>query len=668
MTNTEPHRAPPVANWHTLSPEAALARLDSNATRGLTEAEATARTRHYGSNEIREGKRRGHLAMLIAQFSDFMILLLIAAAVLSGFIGDIEDTAVILAIVILNAVVGFLQEMRAANTVAALRRMTAPIAVAVRGGHPRALPATALVPGDIVLLEAGNAVPADLRLIEAPGLRIGEAALTGESAPVDKQVAPEAADQALPERRCMAYKGTMVLNGRGRGVVVATGMTTELGRIAAMLEGANSIRTPLQLRLALFGRQIAVAAVAICALIFGIGLLRGEAPLLMLLTALSLAVAAIPEALPAVVTVLLALGASRMAKAKALIRRLPAVETLGSVTTICSDKTGTLTLNEMRLTDVWIAGRHMAADALTPHDPAALAFLRALLLCNDIALDEAGNVLGDPTEVALWRAAQAAGLEQAREVAHAPRIMEIPFDSIRRRMTTLHQNGEMLVSYTKGAPEAVLPLCTTMAVASGTAPAAHEAILRTAAEMAANGLRVLAIACGPRTQKPGRPEELEHGLEFLGLAGLLDPPRPEAGEAVATCRIAGIRPVMITGDHPVTARAIARTLGILDGNETVMTGQELHALDDEALRHRVMETSVYARVDPAQKIRIVTALQANGEIVAMTGDGVNDAPALAHADIGVAMGRGGTDVAREAASLGLQDDNFATIVTAVREG
>ena len=668
MANTEPHRAPPEAEWHTLSPEDALGRLDSDAARGLTEAEAAARTGRYGPNDIREGRRRSHLAMLLAQFSDFMILLLIAAAILSGFIGDIEDTAVILAIVILNAMVGFVQEIRAANAVAALRRMTAPVAVAVRGGHPRTLPAKALVPGDIVLLEAGNAVPADLRLIETAGLRMGEAALTGESAPVEKLVAPETGNQALPERHCMAYKGTMVLNGRGRGVVVATGMATELGRIAAMLEGADNARTPLQQRLALFGRQIATAALVICALIFGIGLLRGEAPLLMLLTALSLAVAAIPEALPAVVTVLLALGASRMAKAKALIRRLPAVETLGSVTTICSDKTGTLTLNEMRLTDAWVAGRHLAADALNPREPATLALLRALLLCNDTALDEAGDVLGDPTEVALWRAAQAAGLERAREVARAPRIMEIPFDSTGRRMTTLHPDGEGLVSYTKGAPEAVVPLCTSMAAASGTAPAAHEAIMRAGAEMAGNGLRLLAVACGNWVQKPESPEELECGLEFLGLVGLLDPPRPEAGEAVATCRIAGIRPVMITGDHPVTARAIARTLGILDGSGPVMTGQELQALDDDALRRRVMETNVYARVDPGQKIRIVTALQANGEIVAMTGDGVNDAPALAHADIGVAMGQGGTDVAREAASLVLLDDNFATIVAAVREG
>ena len=655
-------RAQNAEPWHALLPEDALARLESDDAHGLTAAEADLRAARYGGNEIREGRARSRLAMLAAQFGDFMILLLLGAAILSGFIGEIEDTVVILAIVILNAVVGFVQEMRAAKAVAALRRLAAPHAVVLRGGHARTLPAAALVPGDIVLLEAGNAVPADLRLIEAASLRVGEAALTGESAPVDKHTAPVAPQTPLPERQCMAYKGTLVLNGRGRGLVVATGMATELGRIAAMLEGAGGARTPLQRRLALFGRQIAVAALVICALIFGIGLLRGEAPLLMLLTALSLAVAAIPEALPAVVTVLLALGAARMARAKALIRRLPAVETLGSVTTICSDKTGTLTLNEMRLTASWGAGGAMDIAAL----PAPL--LRALLLCNDLAPDEQGRMLGDPTEVALWRAADEAGLVRADEAARTPRIAEIPFDPARRRMTTLHRGVAALVSYTKGAPEAVVPLCVSMAMPDGPVPAAPEAIMRAAAAMAENGLRVLALAQRRWANPPDRPADLEQELEFLGLVGLLDPPRPEAGAAVALCRRAGIRPVMITGDHPITARAIAGMLGMLEDDGAVMTGQELAALDDQALRAQVRRVSVYARVDPAQKIRIVTALQANGEIVAMTGDGVNDAPALAHADIGVAMGQGGTDVAREAASLVLLDDHFATIVAAVREG
>ena len=657
-------RAENQADWHALTPQAALAALGCDAAHGLSREEAAARARRYGPNEIQESKPRSRLAMLLSQFGDFMILLLIGAAIVSGAIGEPEDTAVILAIVVLNAVIGFIQEVRAENAVAALRLMAPPGATVLRGGQLCTVPAAELVPGDLVLLEAGNAVPADIRLIEVAGLQMGEAALTGESVPVLKQVAAEPADAPLPERRCMAYKGTMVLSGHGRGVVTATGMATELGKIALLLKGAAPGPTPLQRRLARFGRQIAITAIVICAVIFATGLLRGEAPLLMLLTALSLAVAAIPEALPGVVTVLLALGASRMAQAKALIRRLPAVETLGSVTTICSDKTGTLTLNDMRLTEVWHAGWRIKAEALRTDDTAMRDMLRALLLCNDAAPDEAGALKGDPTETALWHAASAAGLDAARERALMPRVAEIPFDSARRRMTTLHEHGDALVSYTKGAPEDVVPLCSTMT-------AEYEAIMQAAAAMAADGLRVLAIARGTHARRPEDPAALERGMEFLGLAGLLDPPRPEAARAVATCRRAGIRPVMITGDHPVTARAIALSLGILgksDCSTAVMTGAELQSVDDAALRSVVAGTSVYARVDPAQKIRIVSALQANGEVVAMTGDGVNDAPALARADIGVAMGKGGTDVAREAASLVLLDDNFATIVAAVREG
>lgn len=647
-----------------------LASLTSDAARGLSDGEAEIRTARFGSNEIREGRQRSRLSMFAAQFGDFMILLLIGAAILSGVIGDLADTIVILVIVVLNAVVGFVQELRAARAISALRRLAAPNARVLREGHPRTVAAASLVPGDIVLVEAGDAVPADLRLIEAAGLQIGEAALTGESAPVTKHTSPDEADEPLACRLSMAYKGTMALTGRGRGVVVATGMATELGRIAAMLEGADTIRTPLQQRLTVFGRQIAIAALVICVLIFVIGLLRGEAPLLMLLTALSLAVAAIPEALPAVVTVLLALGASRMARARALVRRLPAVETLGSVTTICSDKTGTLTLNEMRLTDIWMAGRRRAGDEFDPGDDADAALLHALVLSNDIEVDENGQIAGDPTEIALWRAAHEAGLDRVRESGLAPRVMEVGFDSERRRMTTLHRHESGFTGYTKGAPEAVVPLCATMITESGPAPADHDTILRVAVEMAGEGLRVLAIARRAWRAMPpdGTGPALERDLEFLALVGLLDPPRPEARAAVATCRTAGIRPIMITGDHPLTARAIARTLGMLDDEGAVMTGRELRTLDDAALRAAVRRTGVYARVDPAQKIRIVAALQANGEIVAMTGDGVNDAPALAHADIGVAMGLGGTDVARGAAGLVLLDDNFATIVIAVREG
>lgn len=665
---TEPTGSPPP--WHALEADVVVASLRSDAGSGLGDAEAAARATRHGPNDITEGRRRSRLSMLLAQFGDFMILLLIGAGILSGLIGDIEDTVVILAIVVLNALVGFVQEMRAANAIAALRRMAAPSALALRRGHPQALPASALVPGDIVLLEAGNVVPADLRLIEVAGLQLGEAALTGESLPVEKASRPAPEDAPLATRTSMAYKGTTVLNGHARGIVVATGMVTELGRIAAMLAAAGTVRTPLQRRLAIFGRQIAIAAIVICAMIFAIGLLRGEQPLLMLLTALSLAVAAVPEALPAVVTVLLALGASRMAKARALIRRLPAVETLGSVTTICSDKTGTLTLNDMRLVEAWIDGARRRAEALDPGGQAEAVLLRALALCNDVEPDEGGVPRGDPTEIALWRAARDAGTDKRALAPDAERIMEIAFGSERRRMTTVHRRHGGIVAFTKGAPEAVVQHCIAMLTGVGAAGIDRAAIMQAADTMAADGLRVLAIATRAFAAPPPQatPGEIERDLTFLGLVGLLDPPRPEARTAVATCRAAGIRPVMITGDHPVTARAIARALGIIDGDGAVMTGQELAALDEESLRRQVRHTSVYARVDPAQKIRIVTALQANDEIVAMTGDGVNDAPALARADIGVAMGRIGTDVAREAASMVLLDDNFATIIVAVHEG
>jgi len=647
-----------------------LGDLGADASRGLTGAEAAARAERYGPNVIREGRQRSKLDMLFSQFSDFMILLLIAAAILSGFIGDLEDSLVILGIVALNAGIGFTQELRASQAVAALRHLASPGAVVVRDGYPHAMPAELLVPGDVVLLEAGGIVPADLRLLETANLQLGEAALTGESLPVEKRVErAEDPDLPLAARSNMAYKGTIALKGRARGVVVATGMNTELGHIAIMLERVGSTRTPLQQRLTVFGRQIAVVALMICALIFTIGLLRGEPPLLMLLTALSLAVAAIPEALPAVVTVLLALGAARMARAQALIRRLPAVETLGSVTTICSDKTGTLTLNEMRVTDVFIAGERGPVAALGSARAPTAMMLDALALCNDVATDEQGEIFGDPTEVALWRAAAEAGADKAERARQMPRVLELSFDSERRRMTTFHVSNENFVGFTKGAPETVIPCCTTMAMGSDEVPIDRAAVIRTAEEMAADGLRVLAVAYRSWEKLPRHAvqEVVERDLTLLGLVGMLDPPRPEAKEAVATCRAAGIRPVMITGDHPATARAIAGALGILDGG-VVMTGRELEALDQFELRDRVGQIQVYARVDPGQKIRIVIALQQSGESVAMTGDGVNDAPALAQADIGVAMGKGGTDVAREAASMVLLDDNFATIVAAVREG
>jgi Ca2+-transporting ATPase len=660
-----------VTAWHILATDAAAAQLGTDPALGLSDAEVAARLERHGQNQISEAASRSKLRMLLAQFTDFMILLLVAAAIVSGFIGEVEDTIVILGIMVLNAVVGFVQEYRADHAIAALKRLASPSAMVVRAGRRLSVSAEGLVPGDVVILQAGNAVPADLRLFDAVDLRLGEAALTGESLPVEKNTDPVSdPDLPLADRHNMAFKGTSVLYGRGLGVVVETGMATELGRIAGMLEGRREARTPLQHRLTVFGRQIAIAALTICVVILLCGLLRGEPPLLMLLTALSLAVAAIPEALPAVVTVLLALGAGRMARANALIRRLPAVETLGSVTVICSDKTGTLTRNEMRVVEAFVAGERLAVGRLdATHEPAATLLL-ALALCNDVVEGPDGAMFGDPTEVALWRAAAESGFDKATLEPDALRLLDLPFDSERKRMTTLHSGLGGLIAYTKGAPESVFACCRATAIETGEGAFDSARAMGAAEAMAQDGLRVLAVACRRWDALPGErtPGLVERDLTLLGLVGLLDPPRAEAKAAVDICRTAGITVVMITGDHPVTARAIARQIGILANDGTVLTGRDLQEKSDAELRTAASEVRVYARVDPAQKIRIVKALRDGGEIVAMTGDGVNDAPALASADIGVAMGKIGTDVARESASLVLLDDNFATIVAAVREG
>jgi Ca2+-transporting ATPase len=665
------HLAEPTeTRWHAL-PTPEVARLLSvEPERGLSEEEARRRLQEHGANALREQRRRGPLQVLIGQFADVTILLLIGAAAVSGLVGDLKDTVVILGIIVLNAGIGFAQEFRAERAVAALRQMAASAAVVLRGSERRRIPAADLVPGDVVLLEAGNIVPADLRLFEAAQLKLGEAALTGESVPVDKRTEP-LAEAALPlgDRTNMAFKGTVVAYGRGRGIVVATGMATELGKIAGTLAVAGEGKTPLQKRLADLGWRLALAVVAICVLIFGAGLLRGEPPLLMLLTALSVAVAAVPEALPAVVTILLALGARRMARHSALVRRLPAVETLGAVTYICADKTGTLTRNEMRAEALFADGRFATAETGGRDNPWASLFT-AMAQCNDAGSGAEGQWTGDPTEVALARAAADAGYDRSALDGTAPRAAELPFDSERKRMTTLHRQASGLIAYTKGAPESLLPRCSAMLTAGGAVDLPYAHLLATAEEMAADGLRVLAVAMRRWPTLPDSidADAIERDLTFLGFVGLLDAPRPEVIEAVAVCRAAGITPVMITGDHPATARAVARRTGIAGSDDKVLTGAELAALSDSALAERIARVRVYARVDPAQKIRIVEALQRSGECVAMTGDGVNDAPALRKADIGVAMGRTGTDVAREAAGLILLDDDFATIVAAVQEG
>ncbi len=690
-TATSAAKTDAAVQWHCLSAGQAADELGTDTATGLTAATVASRLAQYGPNAIEERAQRSLLRTFVAQFSDFMILVLIAAAVVSGIIGDIVDTIAIIVIVILNAVIGFVQEFRAQRAIAALRKMAATSALVVRDSQTLPISAGELVPGDVVMMEAGNIVPADLRLIETAHCKINEAALTGESETSDKDThALDKPDLPLGERSNMAFKGTVMTYGRARALVVATGMQTEIGRIAALLEEDGDAHTPLQKRLAQFGKRLAVAILAICALIFVVGLLRGEPPLLMLLTAVSLAVAAIPEALPAVVTISLALGAHRMVRENALIRRLPAVETLGSVTWICSDKTGTLTQNRMRVEEIYVDSKRIPLANLPREAEPYASLLRGLALSNDASLHNGSfdktdsdntdpdktdlnsddEIVGDPTEVALFQAAATAGYNKNELQSQWPRVMEVPFDSERKRMTTVHEHDGEFIAYTKGSPEAVLPLCDHMLTSGGVTPVDREAILHQAEQMAAAGLRVLAIAC---RDWPARPDSddaahIEQGLSLLALAGLHDPPREEAARAIELCKTAGITPVMITGDHPATARAIATQLKIFEADGRVVTGQELHGIADQAFTRQIRDIRVYARVDPAQKIRIVRALQEAGECVAMTGDGVNDAPALKRADIGVAMGKVGTDVAREASSLVLLDDNFATIVSAVRAG
>jgi Ca2+-transporting ATPase len=657
------------SSWHRLDSETAAARLDTDLSKGLASPAAAERLQQVGPNVLQEAVRRSQLVMLASQFTDFMIVVLIAAAVIAGVIGEPQDAIAIVVIVFLNGIIGFVQEFRAERAMAALKKMSSPHARVIRDGQPGMIDARELVPGDLVELEAGNITPADLRLVELSALKVDESALTGESQPVDKQLAQfDEADLPLGDRLNLAYKGTIVTYGRARGLVVATGMQTELGKIATLLSGESG-KTPLQKRLARFGQHLALVVLAICAIIFVAGWLRGEPPLVMLLTAVSLAVAAIPEALPAVVTISLALGAARLVRQNALIRRLPAVETLGSVTYICSDKTGTLTQNRMHVDCVLAAGETRPALSAAEASPWRELGL-AMGLCNDAALDVDGKLTGDPTETALLEAAQAAGFGMPGEAETLPRVAELPFDSGRARMSTLHRDGDGVLMLVKGAPEGLLPLCADRLGADGTTAIDVAALQDEAEKLAAQGLRVLAFALKRLPAVPDTldADTLETGLTFIGLVGMIDPPRPEAADSVAACKAAGIIPVMITGDHPATARAIAARLGIIEDGGRVLTGGELARLSLEEFEREVETVRVYARINPEQKIKIVQALQDRGEFVAMTGDGVNDAPALKRADIGVAMGKGGTDVAREAAHMTLLDDNFATIVSAVREG
>ncbi len=648
----------------------------NTSSKGLSLAEVTIRLNEYGPNELKETKKKTIFMMFLDQFKDFMILILIAAAVVSGVIGELADTIAIVVIVILNAIIGFVQEYRAEQAMKALKQMAAPTALVLRNNEIMDVPASELVPGDIVMLEAGRIVPADLRLTEVAQLKVEEAALTGESVPVEKAVDPIHENMIpLGDRKNMAYKGTVVSYGRGTGLVVSTGMETELGKIATMLQVEKEVKTPLQKRLVKFGQRLGFIVLVICTVVFVAGILRREETLLMFLTAISLAVAAIPEALPAVVTISLALGAKKLVKQNALIRKLPAVETLGSVTYICSDKTGTLTLNKMTVEEIYVNGK------ITSGEVKAEQLFSAMALSNDAALDSDNNLIGDPTETALFDIAANNGFKKNELEKTSPRVAEIPFDSDRKRMTTFHKVGARhavslqgdVVSYTKGAIESILDKCTGAIINDVVVDMNEEMRTEIAAaseRMAEDGLRILAFALRKWEKLPEdiTPDNAEDELIFLGIAGLLDPPRKEAKEAVAVCKKAGIKPVMITGDHPMTARTIARKLGIIEDGDGVMTGQELDELTLEEFEERVATIRVYARVAPAQKIKIVKALQDKGEFVAMTGDGVNDAPALKRADIGVAMGITGTDVAKESSHMILLDDNFSTIVKAVKEG
>lgn len=674
--------------WHQKKTSEAIEDLGAS-LKGLSSGDIQKRLEEYGPNELKEKKGKTAAAMFLDQFRDFMILVLIAAAIISGFIGEVSDTIAIIVIVVLNAVIGFIQEYRAEKAMAALKKMAAPFATVLRDGMPATVPASELVPGDIVLLEAGKIIPADMRLTETAWLKVEEAALTGESLPVEKHTDP-LHDEHMPlgDRKNMVYKGTYATYGRGSGVVVATGMDTELGRIATMLQEEEEVKTPLQKRLANFGQKLAIAVLAICAIVFGIGVLRGEPAMLMLLTAISLAVAAIPEALPAVITISLALGAKKLVKQQALIRKLPAVETLGSVTYICSDKTGTLTLNRMTVEEIYADGKIVGADlCVCPQkegehrdSPLQLLFL-ALALSNDAQTDASGNAIGDPTEIALYNIAKKYGFDKSSLEAHYPRVAEIPFDSERKCMTTFHKVKKMqgqdaavgteYLSFTKGAIDVLIDKAAGILTSEGLRPVDPAEVHRVNNKMSADGLRVLGVAMRRWDELPAdmTHERVEEGLTLLGLAGMMDPPREEVKEAVSLCKTAGIIPVMITGDHPITARAIAKRLGMVeDDSRTIITGRELEKLSLEEFEERVEHIRVYARVAPEQKLKIVKALQDRGQFVAMTGDGVNDAPALKRADIGIAMGLTGTDVSKEAAHMILLDDNFATIVKAVKEG
>lgn len=670
------HRQTP---WHALKLTEVYETLHTS-EEGLSDAEAAERLKKHGRNALRSKPPKTILQMLKAQIIDPMVLILIGAAAFSAILQEWTEAAVIFVIVIVNAVIGIVQEKKAQSSLEALRNMSAPTARVLRQGEESVIPASELVVGDVVMLGDGDMVPADLRLIDSANLKVQEASLTGESVPSEKEaedLLPE--DCPLGDRSNMAYTSAIVTYGRATGVVVATGMYTEVGNIAGMLDNQDDTDTPLKRKLNAVGKTLTIVGLIVCVLIFAIGAFYQRPLIPQFLVAISLAISIIPEGLPATATIVMALGVQRMAKKNALIRKLPAVETLGSATVICSDKTGTLTLNKMTVTHIAVNGDFEngtttpVENAANQHPAVYKELVYAAALCNDASLDpdRKGEIIGDPTEGALIYLAQAFGIDHEALEDDYPRLFEQPFDSERKRMTTVHRINEKWISYTKGAVDEMLPLCTHILTSEGVRPiteADKENITKLCLSMSEGALRVLGFAMRTLTELPTDDENVEFDMTFVGVTGMIDPPRKEVADSVRTCRQAGIRTIMITGDHKVTALAIAKELDIYREGNTVISGEELDTMTDDELDDAVKTTTVFARVSPADKLRIIQSLKRTGEVAAMTGDGVNDSPALKAADIGVAMGITGTDVAKDAADMILLDDSFTTIAYAIKEG
>ena len=681
--------------WYQKKPQEIAEELKVSLSAGLSNEEAKNRLDQYGPNEMKEEEGKSLLSKIIAQFSDFLILILMSAALISVFVGETKDAIVIMSIVVVNAMLGLYQEGKAEKALESLKKMASPTAKVIRGGKTQEISASDLVPGDLVVLETGDIIPADLRLVESSNLKVEEASLTGESVPTEKRSTMELTDETpLGDRRNMAYMSTIVTYGRGNGLVVETGASTEIGKIATMIQSIDEESTPLQKKLNHLGKILGITVILVCIAVFGIGMIQGRDLLEMFMIAISLAVAAIPEGLPAIVTIVLAIGMNKMVERNAIVKKLLAVETLGATSVICTDKTGTLTQNEMtvvklytndRVVDVEGRGYEPEGKFLVDSNEIKVEELKGLnllltisALVNDAKLEEKDDqfkILGDPTEGALLTLSEKGGIRSKTINGKYPRVKEIPFDSDRKMMTTFHEMAgkDEIVSFTKGAPDIIIDRCDKILLDGDVVKLTDEVrqkVLDQNTAFSRDALRVLALAFREYQRVPEDPtsEDHEKDMIFVGLTGMIDPPRPEAREAIAKCKNAGINTIMITGDYRETAFAIAKDLGLADREDQAIMGSKIDSISDEELREVVKETKVFARVSPEHKVRIVTALRANGDIAAMTGDGVNDAMAIKKADIGIAMGITGTDVAKNTADMILTDDNFASIVAAVEEG